>query len=255
MEPEEPARRYEHDNPGGMIASTSRGPSASTGPGTAPPAPGPATAKGPAGSAPTSASTTPRASPAGLFPNERQESAVECLATSVAYYKRLGVTVRRVMTDNGPCYTSRVFAAACRRFGVRHVRTKPYTPKTNGKAERFIQTALRERDCARTYETSEQRAADFPAWMHMYNRHRPHAALGSRPPISRLRMDQGNLLMHHSYRYPRGVRMGTRNAGRCWCLRTAVILRQTKKWYIDTALVDPSLSAIHPRPGLASLSY
>ena len=77
--------------------------------------------------------------------------------------QRLGVTLRRVMTDNGPCYTSRAFAAACRRFGVRHVRTKPCTPRTNGKAERFIQTAMPEWAYARTYETSEQRAADFPA--------------------------------------------------------------------------------------------
>ena len=103
-----------------------------------------------------------------------------------------------MMTDNGPCYTSKAFAAACRRFDVRHVRTRPYTPRTNGKAERFIQTALREWAYARTYQTSDERAADFPAWIHMYNWHRPHAALGARPPISRLRMDRDNLSMHHT---------------------------------------------------------
>ena len=142
----------------------------------------------------------------GLFPDERCQSAVACLRASVAYYSASGSPSAGLMTDNGPCYTSRAFAAACKGLGARHARIKPYTPKTNGKAERFIQTALREWDCARTYETSEQRAADFPAWMHMYNWHRSHAALGSRPPISWLRMDQGNLLMHHIYWYPPGGR-------------------------------------------------
>ena len=74
----------------------------------------------------------------------------------MACYARLGVTVRRVMTDNGPCYTSKAFAAACRELGTKHVRTKPYTPRTNGKAERFIQTALREWAYARTYQSPDE---------------------------------------------------------------------------------------------------
>ena len=118
---------------------------------------------------------------------------------SVGYYKRLGFTVRKVMADNGPCYTSKAFAAACKEMGIRHVRTKPYTPRTNGKAERFIQTALKEWAYARTYQSSDERAADFPAWIHLYNWHRPHSAIGSKPPISRLGMDRENLLRHHSH--------------------------------------------------------
>ena len=86
----------------------------------------------------------------------------------------------------GSCYKSFAFRDACRQLGLRHVRTKPYTPRTNGKAERFIQTALREWAYARAYQTSHQRAAELPIWTHMYNWHRPHGSLNSKPPISRL---------------------------------------------------------------------
>ena len=86
---------------------------------------------------------------------------------------------------------------ACNRLGLKHIRTKPYTPKTNGKAERFIQTALREWAYARVYQTSDDRAADLPVWTHLYNWHRPHTALKSKPPISRLDFDRNNLLRFH----------------------------------------------------------
>ena len=79
-----------------------------------------------------------------VMKDERKQSAVAFLKTAVAYYASLGVKVERVMTDNGSCYRSKAFARACRRFGLKHIFTKPYTPKTNGKAERFIQTSLRE---------------------------------------------------------------------------------------------------------------
>ena len=82
----------------------------------------------------------------------------------------------RVTADNGSCFASRAFAAACRELGIRHIRTRPYTPRTNGKAERFIQSAMREWDCAKTYETSRQRARDPPQWIHMHNWHRPHGS-------------------------------------------------------------------------------
>jgi transposase InsO family protein len=108
------------------------------------------------------------------------------------------VTVTRVMTDNGACYKSLAFRDFCRERGLRHIRTKPYTPKTNGKAERFIQTSLREWAYARVYPTSDQRAAALPAWLHRYNRHRPHGAIGSMTPISRLRLEPDNLLSLHS---------------------------------------------------------
>ncbi len=84
------------------------------------------------------------------------------LKACIAYYKCLGVTVKRVMTDNGSCYRSKAFAKLCKHMRLKHVRTKPYTPKTNGKAERFIQTALREWAYARAYQTSEQRKRFLP---------------------------------------------------------------------------------------------
>jgi transposase InsO family protein len=101
-----------------------------------------------------------------IFPDEKKESAVAFLQASVAYYARLGVAVQRVMTDNGSCYKSFAFRQACRELGLRHVRTKRYTPKTNGKAERFIQTALREWAYAQAYPTSTRRAEELPIWLH-----------------------------------------------------------------------------------------
>jgi transposase InsO family protein len=95
---------------------------------------------------------------AQIMPNERKESAVAFLEASIAYYASLGVTVQRVMTDNGSCYRSRAFRKACKRLGLKHIRTRPSTPKTNGKAERFIQTALREWAYAQAYPTSDHRA-------------------------------------------------------------------------------------------------
>lgn len=86
------------------------------------------------------------------------------------------------MTDNGSCYRSKAFAKTCQRLGLNHIRTRPYTPKTNGKAERFIQTSLREWAYARAYRTSDERANELPFWMHRYNWHRPHGSIGSKPP-------------------------------------------------------------------------
>jgi transposase InsO family protein len=100
--------------------------------------------------------------------------------------------------DNGSCYLSRAFGQACKTLGLKHVRTKPYTPKTNGKAERFIQTSLREWAYARAYHSSDERTAEPPQWLHRYNWHRPHGSIGSKPPISRLALDRNNLLRLHS---------------------------------------------------------
>ncbi len=133
-----------------------------------------------------------------IFPDEKKESAVAFLKAAVAYYQSLGITVARVMTDNGSCYRSKAFRDACHDLGLRHIRTKPYTPKTNGKAERFIQTALREWAYAQAYPTSGRRAQELPVWLHRYNWHRPHGSLKSKPPISRLALDQDNLLRLHS---------------------------------------------------------
>lgn len=129
--------------------------------------------------------------------SQKKEPAVAHLRAAVAYYGKLGIKVERVMTDNGGCYKSKLWARACRELGIRHIRTKPYTPQTNGKAERFIQTALREWAYATAFETSDQRRDELPRWQHRYNWHRPHASLGGKPPISRLALTGNNLLRHH----------------------------------------------------------
>jgi transposase InsO family protein len=130
--------------------------------------------------------------------DQRKESAVAFLQAAVAYYSKLGVRIERVMTDNGSCYRSKTFRAACKRLGLRQIFTRPYTPKTNGKAERFIQTALREWAYARAYHNSDQRSAELPIWLHRYNWHRPHASLKAKPPISRLGLTEDNVLTLHS---------------------------------------------------------
>ena len=133
-----------------------------------------------------------------ILPDEKKESAIAFLKAAVAYYASLGVAIARVMSDNGSCYRSKAFAKACRDLGLKHVTTRPYTPKTNGKAERFIQTALREWAYAFAYPTSDRRAAELPIWLHRYNWHRPHSSLKSKPPISRLDLTQDNLLRLHT---------------------------------------------------------
>jgi len=133
-----------------------------------------------------------------ILPDEKKESATAFLEAAVAYYNRLGIIVEQVMTDNGSCYISSAFAKACRKRGLKHIRTRPYTPRTNGKAERFIQTALREWAYARAYQSSDQRARHLPDWLHAYNWHRPHGSLKAKPPISRLRLTEDNLLRLHS---------------------------------------------------------
>lgn len=133
-----------------------------------------------------------------ILPDERKESAVAFLTAAIAYYASLGVTVSRVMTDNGSCYRSKAFAKACRELRLKHIRTRPYTPRTNGKAERFIQTALREWAYAVAYPTSRHREDELPIWLHRYNWHRPHGSLNFKTPISRLHITGDNLLRLHS---------------------------------------------------------
>ena len=134
-----------------------------------------------------------------IKPDEKVDSAAPFLKAAVAYYKGLGVTVIRVMTDNGSCYKAFAFRDACRDLGLKHIRTKPYTPKTNGKAERFIQTALREWAYAQAYPTSDRRADELPIWLHQYNWHRPHGGIKSQTPISRLGLTEDNLLRLHTW--------------------------------------------------------
>jgi transposase InsO family protein len=134
---------------------------------------------------------------ASIHPDETGKSACQALLKAVRYYAGVGIRFQQVLTDNGAAYRSRIFRRLCRRLGLRHRRTKPYTPRTNGKAERFIQTALREWAYAHSYETSKQRGRYLSTWLHRYNWHRPHASLGYLPPVSRLPI-VNNLLGLHS---------------------------------------------------------
>ena len=133
-----------------------------------------------------------------MHADERTPSAVRFLRDAVAYYARLGITVRRLLTDNGAAFRSRDFAAACKELGVRHRFTRPYRPQTNGKAERFIQSALREWAYGFTYQRSSERTTALDRWNHHYNWHRPHQGIGGAVPMSRLSSSGNNLLMLHN---------------------------------------------------------
>jgi transposase InsO family protein len=133
-----------------------------------------------------------------MLPNEQAVSSSDFLRQAITYFARLGIRVRRVMTDNGPCFCSLLFAQVCRQFQIKHIRTRIYTPRTNGKAERFIQTAIREWAYARIYQNSAERLHHLLPWVHQYNWHRPHTSLHQKTPISRSGLDVNNLLTHHS---------------------------------------------------------
>jgi transposase InsO family protein len=134
---------------------------------------------------------------AKIMVSEKKRSAIAFLKAALAYYESLGIKVERVMTDNGSCYKSFAFRRACKRLALRHIRTKPYRPRTNGKAERFIQTSLREWAYAQAYQNSRQRKHELPLWLHRYNWHRPHAGIDDKVPISRLGLPENNLLRLH----------------------------------------------------------
>jgi transposase InsO family protein len=133
-----------------------------------------------------------------ILPDEKRSSCLRFLFNALRFFRGLGVRVERVMTDNGSSFRSHRYAKALRRLKIKHLRTRPYTPRTNGKAERFVQTSPREWAYATAYSTSEERAAELPIWLHRYNWHRPHGSLGAKPPISRLALTQDNLLRLHS---------------------------------------------------------
>ena len=133
-----------------------------------------------------------------IMPDETRESAIAFLQAAMTFYAGLGIKVGRIMTDNGSCYVARSFARTCQTLAIKHKRTRPYTPRTNGKAERFIQTALREWAYAQACSTSECRKAEMPVFLHRHNWHRPHSSLANRPPISRLPVARNNLLLLHS---------------------------------------------------------
>jgi transposase InsO family protein len=122
-----------------------------------------------------------------VLPDEKGATTAAFLRRAAVWLKAQGITVERVMTDNGSGYVSKDFAAAIAEIGVRHLRTRPYTPRTNGKAERFIQTMLREWAYGRPFTSSYRRRAALPGWLRRYNERRPHAALGGAAPVTRLR--------------------------------------------------------------------
>jgi transposase InsO family protein len=133
-----------------------------------------------------------------MMPDEKAVSACAFLQKATAYFARHNIQLRGLMTDNGPCFVSDLFRQTNRSLGLKHIRTRIYTPRTNGKAERFIQTAIREWAYARIYQNSAERNSFLEPWIHQYNWHRPHASLNQMPPISRSGLEVNNLLRHHS---------------------------------------------------------
>ena len=133
-----------------------------------------------------------------VYPEETKHSAEAFLRAAVGYFARLGVPIQRVLTDNGMSFRSGQFGAACLELGISQKFTRAYRPQTNGKAERFIQSALREWAYGRAYRNSDQRRAALPIWNHFYNWHRPHHGINLMPPMSRLSLPRKNLLTLHN---------------------------------------------------------
>ena len=133
-----------------------------------------------------------------MKPNERKDCAVAFLKALLARFTQFGVKVRRILTDNGSAFRSKRFAAACRHFRIKHSFTRAYRPQTNGKAERFIQSALREWAYGIAYHHSSERTAMLSRWTHHYNWHRPHHGIGGLAPVSRLHQTRNNLLTLHN---------------------------------------------------------
>jgi transposase InsO family protein len=128
-----------------------------------------------------------------VLADEKASTAIGFLRRAVAHYASYGITVQRLITDNGAAYRSTIHAIACRTLGIRHLRTRPYRPQTNGKAERFIQTMLGGWAYAAIYRDSQERNAALAGWLDFYNRRRPHGALSHKPPLARLN-ELNNLL-------------------------------------------------------------
>jgi transposase InsO family protein len=136
---------------------------------------------------------------AEVLADERPETAVAFLQRAIKWFSSLGVGVERVMTDNGNPYRSILHARACRELGVKHLRTQPYRPRTNGKAERFIQTLTRRWAYDAVYGSSAERAAALPGWLDEYNRRRQHRSLGRMPPMQRLlELQPNNVVEAHT---------------------------------------------------------
>ncbi len=129
---------------------------------------------------------------AEVLPTDRQGDAIAFLERALRWYRTQGIVVEEVMTDNGPAYISHAWQERCAQLGLRHLRTRPYRPQTNGKAERFIQTLLRSWAYGFAYPTSVHRTRALQGWLRWYNRRRPHGSLGGLPPISRVSQLRGH---------------------------------------------------------------
>lgn len=133
-----------------------------------------------------------------VLPDERKQTVTAFFTRACRYYASLGIQVRELLTDNAKAYHSKMLAKRLAAIGIKHRFTRPYRPQTNGKAERFIQTLLREWAYARRYTTSYQRTKALNPWLHDYNWHRPHGSLNKQPPIARLALSDDNLMRHHT---------------------------------------------------------
>ena len=133
-----------------------------------------------------------------ILPDQSHLSAIRFFLMARAHFARFGISIRRVLTDNGSCYKHWLFRKTLCEQHVKHRFTRPYTPRTNGKAERFIQTALREWAYARSYQHSDERDEQLDLWLHDYNFHRPHTSLKLQTPASRSGLNRNNLLSLHN---------------------------------------------------------
>jgi hypothetical protein len=127
-----------------------------------------------------------------ILPDEKKDTTAFFLQRALLHFQSQGVRVLKLLTDNGSAYRSKEFKAMREAYGLKHSRTRPYRPRTNGKAERLIQTALREWAYGPTWQSSDERNQALEAWLHFYNHHRPHSALGGQPPVTRLNNLVGN---------------------------------------------------------------
>ena len=133
-----------------------------------------------------------------MLANEKGATAVGFLRRALVFFRSYGISVERVLTDNGPAYRSLVHALACKALGLKHSRTRPYRPRTNGKAERFIRTLLGGWAYGALYGTSEERRLGLAGWLEFYNRRRPHGSLGRQPPVARLQALRNNVAGSYS---------------------------------------------------------
>jgi len=195
LEPKPPVIRYERDRPGEMIHLDIKklGKIKGVGHRFAPRGPGMHANKGHGWDfLQVCVDDASRLAYTEILPSEGQDDTAAFLERALAWLGRHGVSVERVMTDNGSAYRSKLFAQALQRAGARHVRTRPYTPRTNGKAERFIQTSLRECDHRKPYASSDERTQAIGPWTNAYNLTRPHAGIGGLSPWTRVNNLLGN---------------------------------------------------------------